>query len=190
MFIRKWPLQFSATYSVVVLALASCATQHSQAPLTLDQSAAWAVLPFANHSQTPMAGERVESLTVSALRQRLLPEIDRIAPKVAATTTLPLLDDTARFDQAMEQARLQGIVYAVTGSVEEWRYKTGLDGEPAVGITIRVIEIATGKTLWSSSGARSGWSRESLTGNGQKVIGKLLKELLARTSWTPLSMTR
>ena len=62
----------------------------------------------------------------------------------------------------------------VAGSVEEWQYKNGLDGEPAVGISLRVIEPATGRVLWSKSGARAGWSRESLAGSAQKVLNKLV----------------
>ena len=78
----------------------------------------------------------------------------------------------------MSLARATGIHYGVTGSVVEWRYKSGLDGEPAVGIAMHVIDIHSGDTVWSGSFSRSGWSRESLAGTGQKVIDKLVTGLL------------
>ena len=61
----------------------------------------------------------------------------------------------------------------------EWRYKSGLDGEPAVGVAMHVVDIRSGETLWSGSYSRSGWSRESLSGTGQKVISKLVDGLLS-----------
>ncbi|MCY1405315.1 hypothetical protein D9M71_205530 [compost metagenome] len=65
----------------------------------------------------------------------------------------------------------------VTGSVEEWQYKNGLDGEPAVGVSLQVLETSSGKLLWSRSGARAGWSRESLAGTAQTVLRDLVGNL-------------
>ncbi len=168
---------------LLVISISSCATQRGQAPVALDRSASWTVLPFRNLSQTPMSAERVESLVLSALRAKALPKVDLLAIDPAAADALPLLDDGQRFADALATARATGYQYGVTGSVEEWRYKSGLDGEPAVGLSIRVVDVASGDTLWSNSAARSGWSRESLTGNGQKVINRLLAQMFDEASW-------
>ena len=172
---------------IAVMLAMSCSTQHVQPGKSLttplDPLASWRVLPFSNHSQTPLAGERVAALVLSAVRARGLPSIEPVVIPTGDLAELPLLDDGARFNKALEIARSQEVAYAVTGSVEEWRYKAGLDGEPAVGLSLRVVEIASGDTLWTSSAARSGWSRESLTGNGQKVIGKLVNEMFAKSLW-------
>lgn len=183
-------LKFAALLVAVSLSIASCSTQRGQQPVALDREASWTVLPFRNLSQTPMSAERVESLVLSALRAKSLPNVDLLPAGEPVAGTLPLLDDGARLTQAMKTARSAGFQYGVTGSVEEWRYKAGLDGEPAVGLSIRVVSIDTGATLWSNSGARSGWSRESLTGNGQKVINKLLNQMFNEATWTPLNMIR
>lgn len=183
-------LKLTALLVAASLSLTSCSTQRGQQPVALDREATWTVLPFRNLSQTPMSAERVESLVLSALRAKSLPSVDLLPPSEPVAGTLPLLDDGARLVQALKTARTSGYQYGVTGSVEEWRYKAGLDGEPAVGISIRVVEIDTGTTLWSNSGARSGWSRESLTGNGQKVINKLLNQMFDEAAWTPLNMIR
>jgi hypothetical protein len=82
-------------------------------------------------------------------------------------------------DAAMVWARDHEVRYALAGSVEEWRYKVGVDGEPAAGVTLRIIDVPSGKTLWSGSGAQSGWSREALSAVAQKLIRKLLRSGLA-----------
>ena len=55
----------------------------------------------------------------------------------------------------------------------------GGEGEPAAGVTLQILDVATGDTLWSGSGGQSGWSREALSAVAQKLIRKLLQSGLA-----------
>ncbi len=64
--------------------------------------------------------------------------------------------------------------YVVSGVVQEWREKTGVDGEPAVGVMIEIRELPAGRIVYSGTGSRAGWARQSLSETGQKVIDKLL----------------
>ena len=80
---------------------------------------------------------------------------------------------------ALSWAQEQGIRYALAGTVEEWRYKVGVDGEPAVGVTLQIVDVATGDTLWSGAGGKSGWSREALAAVAQQLIRDLLQAGLA-----------
>ena len=73
----------------------------------------------------------------------------------------------------------QQVRYALTGAVDEWRYKVGVDGEPAAGVTLRIIDVASGDTLWTGAGGKSGWSREALSAVAQKLIRDLLSTGLA-----------
>jgi nucleotide-binding universal stress UspA family protein len=82
--------------------------------------------------------------------------------------------DRKQFDAALAWARGAGARYAVAGAVDEWRYKVGIDGEPAVGLTLQVIDVASGDVLWSGAGGKTGWSREALSGVAQKLIRQLL----------------
>ena len=82
-----------------------------------------------------------------------------------------------RLEASLTRARTAGFLYGVTGSVEEWRYRSGIDGEPAIGLTVEVIDIATGKVLWSGTGSRAGWGREVLTGTAQKLLSSILQEM-------------
>jgi hypothetical protein len=67
------------------------------------------------------------------------------------------------------------VIYALTGAVDEWRYKVGIDGEPAVGLTLQIINLTDGdRVVWSAAGSKSGWSREALSAVAQKLIKDML----------------
>ncbi|PYY79496.1 penicillin-binding protein activator LpoB [Pseudomonas sp. TKO26] len=158
--------------AMAALLMAGCTSFTGQSSPELSKNARWGVLPLVNYSQTPQAGERSEQILLSVLSSRgLQPQVYSGAPGQGEPA---LLDDSERLAGAMDWAREQKLDYVVSGSVEEWQYKNGLDGEPAVGISLRVVEASTGKVLWSHSGARAGWSRESLAGAAQKVLDKLV----------------
>jgi TolB-like protein len=79
--------------------------------------------------------------------------------------------------RALEWARGERARYALTGTVDEWRYKVGVDGEPAVGITLQVIEVQSGNVIWSAAGSRTGWSRDAVSAVAQKLLRQLLSPL-------------
>ncbi|MGV8916637.1 MAG: penicillin-binding protein activator LpoB [Pseudomonas sp.] len=161
--------------AMVALLMAGCSSFTGQSSPQLSSKARWGVLPMVNYSQTPQAGERSQQILLSVLSSRgLQPRVYVGAPGQGEQA---LLDDSERQAGAMDWAREQKLDYVVSGSIEEWQYKNGLDGEPAVGISLRVVEVSTGKVLLSNSGASAGWSRESLAGVAQKVLGKLVGAL-------------
>ena len=137
------------------------------------------ILPFLNRSETPLAGERAESIALSVLRQQGMTGLQFYTAEPQANG-LPILDDAKRLHMATEQAIERGMRYAISGSVEEWRYKSGIDGEPAVGLSLRLLDLSSGEVLWSGSAARSGWSRESLSGTAQKVLEELASRITGR----------
>ncbi|AXO60007.1 hypothetical protein SAMN03159511_1963 [Pseudomonas sp. NFACC19-2] len=160
---------------VVIAALATgCSSFTRESGQTLPRNASWGVAPLVNYAQTPQAGERAEQILISILAEEgVRPLMYPQAPR----QDLLLQDDRERQIQALDWARQQRLAYVITGSVEEWQYKNGLDGEPAVGVSLQVLEPATGRVVWSSSGARAGWSRESLAGAAQKVLRELVGNL-------------
>lgn len=158
----------------IALLATGCSSFTRESGTTLPRDAQWGLLPLVNYSQAPQAGERSEQILLSVLSEQGLRP--RIYPSVSQGD-IPLIDDRERLNQALEWAREQNLDYVVSGSVEEWQYKSGLDGEPAVGISLQVIEPATGRVMWSNSGARAGWSRESLAGTAQKVLRELVGDL-------------
>lgn len=140
----------------------------------------WVILPFHNYSQMPRAGENTERILKALIRNKGI-EPD-LYPYEMVASPLLLVDDTRRYEKALRWARNKGYRYGLSGSVNEWRYKAGLDGEPAVGLTVNVIDIETGQVLWSGTGAHSGWGRESVSMIAHKLLRKMLKDLTI--AWT------
>ncbi|MDH1262955.1 penicillin-binding protein activator LpoB [Pseudomonas sp. GD03944] len=158
----------------IALLATGCSSFTRESGTALPRDAQWGLVPLVNYSQAPQAGERSEQILLSVLSEQGLRP--RVYPAVSQGD-IPLIDDRERLNQALEWAREQNLDYVVAGSVEEWQYKSGLDGEPAVGISLQVIELASGRVMWSNSGARAGWSRESLAGTAQKVLRELVGDL-------------
>jgi TolB-like protein len=54
------------------------------------------------------------------------------------------------------------VSHVLQGSVIEYRYKPGLSETPAVGVTARLVDVASGEVVWTASYARVGssWLRE------------------------------
>ncbi|MDF2692705.1 MAG: Extracellular Matrix protein PelC [Labilithrix sp.] len=136
----------------------------------------WALLPLQNHSETPQAGERVESILETLLRQRGVSQLDHYpAPKEGDAQLFA--SDRQRYEAALEWARGGKYDYALSGSVEEWRYKSGLDGEPAIGVSMRVVELKTGRVIWAATGTRTGTGAENASGTALRLLDKLVAEL-------------
>ena len=138
--------------------------------------ARWVMLPFVNHSETPQAGERVEAMLGTLMRGRGVPYLETYAAPKDDESRL-MVGDRQRLEESMGWAKTQKYEYAVTGSVEEWRYKAGIDGEPAVGITVRIVDLGTNRIVWSSSGSRTGGASDNASGTALKLLDTMVSEL-------------
>lgn len=165
--------QACATLAALFL-LGACSTLDSSPRVDVDRDAGWVVLPFANSTETPLAGQRAEAV-VQALAQTLgIKNIQRY-PQALQDDSLFEAGQGKTQAEALNWARERSARYALRGSVQEWRYKVGVDGEPAVGLSLQIIDPATGQVLWSGVGARSGLSRDSLAGVAQKLLKQMLE---------------
>ncbi len=144
--------------------------------IMLDEKTSWVLLPIANYSVTPQAGDKVKSILSTILRVRGVEPISYY-PKMEEFDQLTVLSNEEQLTRSLQWARQQGFVIGITGSVEEWRYKSGVEREPAVGVTLQVLDIKSGRVLWSVSGSRSGWGREAVSGSAQILLSKMLSKL-------------
>lgn len=160
---------------LAVLAAAGCATTDSggSAGGPIERNAKWVMLPVLNHTEVPQAGLRAEAITEGLLRAHGVGDLTRY-PATMNQDTLLQPAERAVFDEADKWARSQGARYAVYGAVDEWRYKVGIDGEPAVGVALHIMDLQNNAVVWTGVGGKSGWSRESLSGVAQKLIRQLL----------------
>jgi TolB-like protein len=145
----------------------------------LEAGARWVILPLANHTETPQAGLRAEVILESLLRQRGLQSLER-PPTLPVNDLMGEAPEGKPRQDAQRWAAEQGIRYAITGAVDEWRYKVGVDGEPAVGVVLQLIDLKSGNVVWTATGAKSGWSREALSAVGQKLMRDMLGDLAQR----------
>lgn len=142
----------------------------------LESQAQWAVLPLANNTDTPQAALSAEAMVEHLLRSRGVTNLLQYPVSLSRDS---LFEPSERkvSDEAQKWAVGKGVRFAVTGSVEEWRYKVGIDGEPAVGVTLKVIDLGNGRVVWSGSAAKSGWSRQALSAVAQTTLTDLLAGL-------------
>ena len=162
----------------LALLLSACSVVDRAPAAKLDAGARWVVLPFANATETPFAGQRAEAIGEGLLRSLGVADVQRYPAQLASDN---LFENGAPkdTDKALEWARGQNARYAITGTVDEWRYKVGVDGEPAVGVALSVVDVSTGRTVWSGVGAKSGWSRDALSAVAQKLMKSLLEPAVA-----------
>ncbi len=125
------------------------------------------VLPFENYTETPLAGLRVKSIAEGIMTSKGY----KIVPQQLNQ------DKDYGYNEIknmIEKLKESNVDYAITGSVNEFRYKTGIDGEPAVSITLKIYDIKEGKEIYTSVGSKTGWSHESITTVAQKILNKII----------------
>jgi polysaccharide biosynthesis protein PelC len=155
------------------LALSGCAVYEHGGGKALQREAKWVMLPVLNFTETPQAGLRTEAITEGTLRALGVNDLKRY-PSALNNETLFEPAERKAVDEAIKWAKAQGYRYGVTGSVEEWRYKVGVDGEPAVGVSLQVIDLVDDSVVWNSVAAKTGWSREAVAAIAQKLIKQML----------------
>jgi hypothetical protein len=171
-------LRFGLAFSMLLFALGACSStvMTMQRGPAMRGGARWVLLPLANYSETPQAGERAAAMIETLLRRDGVSQL-ALYPGGSGEDAQVTSNERQRADQALDWAKKQGFQYAVSGSVEEWRYKSGLDGEPAVGVTVRIADVASGRVLWSASGTRSGTAGENTSGTALKLLDALVQGL-------------
>jgi polysaccharide biosynthesis protein PelC len=159
----------------MLLSLNACSSYRGTDKLVISQGSTFALMPFDNQSNTPMAAQNVKNIVSSELVARNLKYVT-FENTQEPEDLKSILDDNFEKRQAKEWLNTASYNYVLLGSVDEWNYKAGLDGEPVVSVTIEISD-ANGKVLYKKTGSRSGFGRESLNGAGQDVIEKILSDI-------------
>ena len=147
----------------------------SRIPVNLNSKIA--VVPFSNYTETPLAGERAMSVTAGVLESRGFCNIVVYQKHDQNNVLLPGISKLVSRRALMQWASSVGARYLVTGSVNEWSYKVGLDGEPVVGVSIQLIELSSKRIAWTSVGSMSGGSRVAVSTVAQRLINNMLDQL-------------
>ncbi len=163
--------------------LGACSSMaHMPQAVTLDPGASIVVLPTINNTETPLAGERMDDLANSLLP--VLGLTSAVQTPAEDTSRLPDGSPHDRWhqEQALAWSKQQHVRYALAISLMEWRYKVGLDGEPAVGMNVSILDVDSGHILWSGSAARSGWGRQAVSSLALDELHSLLRHAITVNS--------
>lgn len=141
----------------------SC-TQINRAPVTVPKKEKCAILPFSNLSDTPLAGERVAAILYGVMKSKGYNVDLYFSPKEE--------DFTQQEIEKLEKEAEKEFNCIIGGSVNEWRYKVGIDGEPAVSVTYTVKNVKTG-TITSGTVSGTDWGHKSLGLLTQELFNKV-----------------
>lgn len=165
--------------SVLIVAstlLTACETMTASKTVAVSVGEKWALLPIQNLSKTPLAGNRAKALVETHLRAKGVRDLE-IYEAAPDQSIMALLDDAGQLDAAKKWAKDNGYVYGITGNVQEWQYKNGLDNEPSVGLTLKFINLLNDEVMWVASASRTGWGYNNLSNVASKTIEEILAEV-------------
>ncbi len=158
-------------FLIISVFIFSCSSVYNVQHSKIKKEDSFVVIPFKNNTETPLAGLRASSIVKGVLGSRGYNIRDIF-------TDIPERDLTDReIKSLLQESKNKGIRYAVVGDVNEWRYKTGIDGEPAVSLSMRIIDLETGKIVWVATGSKSGWGHQSLGVVAQDLINDILDKV-------------
>ncbi len=163
---------------LLAVMLSSCTIINHSPALYVPPHTRWAVLPFANNTETPQAGKRATAMVSGILRAGGVSPLYVYESKESLKTMLSNPQTSTSMRKALAWARSRRVDYAVAGTVNEWRYKVGIDGEPAVSLTMFLVDMHDGHVIWSSVGSRTGGSRSGLGVVSQGLMNYMLHNLL------------
>jgi hypothetical protein len=118
-----------------------------------------------------MAGLRASSIVESVLAQKNISLISMVggSEEMAEAKSKALF-----LQQKREEAVKVEADYLVIGEVQEWRYKTGIDGEPVVSYSVKVIDLKNSNIVFNGMGAKSGWGHKSIGVVAQEIAQELI----------------
>jgi len=151
----------------VILLFTGCTQQtinvtHQQLPEAVEGSykTQISVFPLNNYTDIPGAGMRASNIVGGILKANGYYVISH--------------PNKLTFKQMQNIASKYHSQYFLYGGVSEWRYKTGIDGDPAVSLQLTLYATKTLKIMWSSTGSISNWGNDSLGTSAQELINNMI----------------
>ncbi len=117
-----------------------------------------------NYTDTPRAGMRASNI------------IEGILYAKGYKVKSHIKDKASSLKKAKKMAKEDGSKYFMYGGVSEWRYKTGIDGEPAVSMQLSLYKTKSAKLVWSATASDSDWGNASIGTTAQDLIEEMMTE--------------
>ena len=153
--------------------LNACTTINSSHQ-TVPAHAAWGIMPFTNNTEVPQAGYRAMSMTMGLLEVKGIKNIHMYKSNDTCNQLIVCPNAVPSLEHVLTWARKQHLQFIMTGTVNEWIYKVGLDGEPVASLTLQLYEVPHGRMIWNAVGSKFGATRDGLGITGQKLIQEML----------------
>ena len=158
-----------------LLILSACSSiAHKKATL-LSTDKTYAIASFWNYTETPMAGLRAASIVESVLSQKNI----ALHSLIDGSNDVALKEGKQKlFNLQKKQAKSMGANYLITGNVQEWQYKTGIDAEPVVSYSIKIIDLTNNVIVFNAVGAKSSWGHKSIGIVAQEIAKELIPKFI------------
>lgn len=150
----------------------SCATFiNTSTPPSINKKSKIAILPLINNSETPMSGFKAKNIIENEFYSKGF----YIIPLESFYSDENFSEKEIK--EALFQLKEKGADYAIYGYINEWRYKSGADYEPAISLTVNIYDIKSEKIIWSAGGSKTMSSYKSVGITAQKLIKNLLSPI-------------
>ncbi len=159
----------------LILFFTNCSSIVNKNSVALPKDKVYAISSFWNYTETPMAGLRASAIVDGVLSKKNINTTSLIGGNEEIESAK---SKQSFIEEKKAKALALGASYLIIGSVQEWRYKTGIDGEPVVSFTLKVIDLKSNKTLFSGVGAKSGWGHKSIGVIAQEIAQKLIPQFI------------
>jgi hypothetical protein len=142
------------------------------------------VLPLVNLTSTPNAGLIVgELLSTEVMAQTNFRILERSEMMAFLSSGKSEVQEVLEKSAAAKVGRELGVDTVIYGAVTEYRYKKGVDEDPVVGITVRMLDIPESKILWAESVTATGSTyagRSSLSTLSHALCADMVHTLASR----------
>ena len=158
-----------------ILLLGGCSSHLSKKSVQLPLDKKYAIASFWNYTETPMAGLRTATIVESILAQKNV----AIASLIGGSEEMVSSKSKQEFLKTkIANAKALGVDYLILGNVQEWRYKTGIDGEPVVSYSMKIVNLKSGAIIFNGVGAKSGWGHKSIGVVAQEIAEELIPQFV------------
>jgi len=163
------------TFLLTLFLFTSCSSIMHKKNTSLASDKVYAITSFSNYTQTPKAGLSAASIVESVLAEENIVVHSII---IGSDDVKSKKSQEELFSIQKAKAKQLKANYLITGDVQEWRYKTGIDGEPVVSYSIKVIDLKNNAILFNGVGAKSSWGHKSIGVVAQEIAKDLIPKFI------------
>jgi hypothetical protein len=134
------------------------------------------IAPFANATDDDNAGRAFADLMATELARHGLVVVS-LPPK--PTDDLGAVPAYTK-EELIQAAKKNNASGVVRGTAIEFRYKTDLDGDPAAGVYVEILDPTNLAAMWHGSSSRTGLVYASLAGTAQTATRDVVARMPIR----------